>query len=168
MQSLAMSALTFYKDKCFMDLQHRLCSAIVELITKDREGEYVDWDLLKNSITAFVHLGFINADILKQDDDYVWRGDKNLQVYETNFEREFIERSRNEYSVKSAGWMQQFNCPEYLRAIEKHLLKEEERANYFLQPETKGKLLNVIQNVGIENQAQRLVEMETGCDQMFN
>ena len=37
------------------------------------------------------------------------------------------------------------NCPEYLREAEKNLLKEEERANYFLQPETKSKLLNVIQ-----------------------
>jgi len=40
--------------------------------------------------------------------------------------------------------MASLNCPEYLREAEKHLLKEEERANYFLQPETKSKLLNCI------------------------
>lgn len=45
------------------------------------------------------------------------------------------------------------NCPEYLRETEKNLLKEEERANYFLQPETKQKLLNVIQGEIIEKQA---------------
>jgi hypothetical protein len=54
----------------------------LNLISKDRDGEYVDWDLLKNSIQIFVQMGFINADIIKQDDDYVWKGDKNLTIYE--------------------------------------------------------------------------------------
>jgi hypothetical protein len=30
------------------------------------------------------------------------------------------------------GWLLALNCPEYLREAEKNLLKEEERANYFL------------------------------------
>ena len=44
---------------------------------------------------------------------------------------------------------------------------EEERANYFLQQETKKKLLNVIESEIIEKHAQKLVEMDTGCDKMF-
>jgi hypothetical protein len=63
--------------------------------------------------------------------------------------------------------MGRLNCPEYLRECEKHLLKEEERANYFLQPETKSKLLSAIQAEVIEKQAQNLVDKDTGCDQMF-
>jgi len=43
-----------------------------------------------------------------------------------------ITRSKEEYQQKSVGWMMNFNCPEYLREAEKHLLKEEERANYYL------------------------------------
>mmetsp|Transcript_8827 Transcript_8827/g.6565 ORF Transcript_8827/g.6565 Transcript_8827/m.6565 type:complete len:90 (+) Transcript_8827:551-820(+) len=89
-------------------------------------------------------MGFLNADIIKQDDDYVWKGDKNLSIYETQFEKFLIQKSKEEYSAKSAGWMDRLNCPEYLREAEKNLLKEEERANYFLQPETKPKLLNEI------------------------
>lgn len=46
-----------------------------------------------------------------------------------------------------------FNCPEYLREAEKNLIKEEERANYFLQMESKPKLLNTIQTEIIEKQA---------------
>ena len=63
--------------------------------------------------------------------------------------------------------MDRLNCPEYLRECEKHLLKEEERANYFLQPETKPKLLEVIHNEILEKHAQNLVEKDTGCEQMF-
>jgi len=34
-----------------------------------------------------------------------------------------------------------FNCPEYLKEAEKHMVKEEERAAYYLEPETKGPLM---------------------------
>lgn len=37
------------------------------------------------------------------------------------------------------------NCPEYLQEAEKHLLKEEERALFYFQAETKGPLMNTIQ-----------------------
>lgn len=46
--------------------------------------------------------------------------------------------------------MLSLNCPEYLEQAEKHLVKEEERANYYLQPETKIPLLNAIQTELIE------------------
>jgi hypothetical protein len=59
-------------------------------ITKDRDGEKVDYDLLKNCINTFVQMGFITADIVKQDDDYVWKGEKNLNIYEQNFETQLI------------------------------------------------------------------------------
>jgi hypothetical protein len=55
-------------------------------ITKDRNSEKVDWDLLKGCIQAFVQMGFITADIIKVDDDYVWKGEKNLTIYEKSFE----------------------------------------------------------------------------------
>ena len=64
-------------------MQDALRTALLNQITKDRDGEQVDWDLLKNCIKAFVQMGFINADIVKQDDDYVWKGDKNLSIYES-------------------------------------------------------------------------------------
>lgn len=63
--------------------------------------------------------------------------------------------------------MSHFNCPEYLQEAEKHLLKEENRADYYLQPETKPKLLKAIQEEIVINQAEHLTEKDTGCDQMF-
>lgn len=37
-------------------------------------------------------MGFITADIVKQDDDYVWKGEKNLLVYEKNFEEHLLNK----------------------------------------------------------------------------
>ena len=92
MQTLAMSSLHYFKDKCFTIMVEPLKNALLNQITKDRDGQQVDWDLLKNCIQCFVQMGFINADIIKQDDDYVWKGDKNLNQYETKFETFLISR----------------------------------------------------------------------------
>jgi hypothetical protein len=37
-------------------------------------------------------MGFITADIVKQDDDYVWKGEKNLLIYEKFFEDHLIQK----------------------------------------------------------------------------
>jgi len=55
-----------------------------------------------------------------------------LIIYEKQFEQPFLVRSKDEYNSKSVGWICSFNCPEYLREAEKHILKEEERANVYL------------------------------------
>lgn len=60
--------------------------------------------MIKNCIQAFVNLGLINADINKQDDDYIWKGDKNLGIYDSHFEKPFLEKTRQEYERKSKGW----------------------------------------------------------------
>lgn len=46
-------------------------------MSRDRNNEMVDLDLLKRAIYNFVEMGFISADIVKQDDEYIWKGDKN-------------------------------------------------------------------------------------------
>lgn len=53
-------------------------------------------------------MGFINADIIKQDDDYVWKGDKNLSIYESQFEKQLIQRVnlfRKAYQTIEQGWV---------------------------------------------------------------
>lgn len=167
MQNLAMSALVYFRDQCFNDVHEQLRAGLLEQIKKDRNGEAADWDLLKRAIGVYVQLGFLNAEIVKQDDDHVWKGDKNVDIYEKHFEKPLLTSSEHEYSNKAAGWMSNCNCPEYLREVDNHLRKEEERADYYLQPETKDRLLNVIHKQIIEHQAQHLVDKDTGCDSMF-
>jgi hypothetical protein len=40
----------------------------------------VDLDLIKRAIYTFVEMGFITADIVKQDDEYIWKGDRNNEL----------------------------------------------------------------------------------------
>ena len=129
----------------------RLRKAILNQMSRDRNSEMVDLDLVKRSIYAFVEMGFNAADIVKQDDEFVWKGDKNNDaVYKKAFHDPLIVRVKEEYSQKAQGWMMQLNCPEYLGAAERHLIKEEERAVFYLQGETKLPLLNAIHQEIIE------------------
>lgn len=54
MQSLATSALIYFKDKCFNQISEQLRVALLNQITRDRNGEKVDLDLLKQCIQTFV------------------------------------------------------------------------------------------------------------------
>ena len=50
-------------------------------MTKDRNNEMVDLALVKRAIYTFVEMGFITADIVKQDDEYIWKGEKNNELH---------------------------------------------------------------------------------------
>ncbi len=63
--------------------------------------------------------------------------------------------------------MMTLNCPEYLKQAERYLQREEERATHFLQPETKHKLLEEVRIQLVDSQAANLVELSSGCNQMF-
>jgi hypothetical protein len=53
----------------------------------------VDLGLIKSSIYTFVEMGFIQGDIVKQDDEFVWKGDKNNEKnYNTHFVKHLNER----------------------------------------------------------------------------
>ena len=51
--------------------------------------------------------------------------------------------------------------------MDKALRHEEENADYWLQPETKGKMLKIVENELITKKAESVVEKETGCEYMF-
>ena len=64
-------------------------------------------------------------------------------------------------------WNSQLNCPEYLNEVNKALAHEEENADYWLQVETKPKMLKIVENELITKKAESVVEKETGCEYMF-
>lgn len=92
-QSLAATALTLFKDNCFMNIRDRLRQAILNQISRDRKNELVDLDQLKRAIYTFVEMGFIHGDIIKQDDDFIYKGDKNNDtIYGQHFQVQLLER----------------------------------------------------------------------------
>lgn len=90
--TLATTALHLFRDHCFNHVYERIRRAILNQMTRDRNNEQVDLELVKRSIYTFVEMGFISADIVKQDDEYVWKGDKNNDViYVQKFQVDLIK-----------------------------------------------------------------------------
>jgi len=58
----------------------RLREAILNQITKDRNNEYVDLDLIKRSINTFVEMGYTSAVIVKSDNEFIWKGEKHNDI----------------------------------------------------------------------------------------
>jgi hypothetical protein len=71
----------------------------------------------------------------------LWKGEKDMAIYEKWFEKPFIDSSEEYYAKKSAGWFVTLNCPEYLKEAEEYLLAEEKRADENFDPQTKFKIL---------------------------
>ena len=62
----------------------------------------------------------------------MWQGDKNLAIYDDDFEILFLKHTLSEYKTKSQKWVQERNCPEYLTEVDQALQREEENAEYWL------------------------------------
>ena len=77
---MATTALHLFRDECFTKIRDRVRAAILNQITRDRNNEMVNLDLLKRAIYTFVEMGLMAADIVKQDDEWVWKGDKNNET----------------------------------------------------------------------------------------
>ena len=97
-----------------------------------------------------------------------WRGVKNLQIYEEEFEKQLETNTREFFRDRGQQWLQSMSCNDYINKIDGHLKKEEENADKFLQPETKKKLEKIVLDEAVEKQAKQLTKMNTGCMYMFN
>jgi hypothetical protein len=64
-------------------------------------------------------------------------------------------------------WNSNRNCPEYLNEVRKMLENEEANAEYWLQPETKTKMLKIVEMELITKMAEMVSSKDSGCVYMF-
>jgi hypothetical protein len=164
--------LNIFKEKIFAGLADKLTVAIIHQINRERDGELIDRFRVKEALLCFVQIGLTGTEITmlneKDGKRLVWQGKNDHRQYETLFQVRFLEDSRHYYSAKSAGWISSMSCPEYLNAANRALTDEEDRADKFMDPMTKPKLLAIVQAEVVEHNAGTLSEMQgTGCIDMF-
>jgi len=129
----------------------KLKTILLGNVHRERNGEVIDRVLMKNCLAMLVEVNVVSTD-----------------VYQEDFERDFLVETRNFYQQESQDFMSQNTVPDYLRKIEARIKQEEGRADNYLDKSTKPKLRNVVQEELITKYAKRLVEDEkTGCIPMF-
>lgn len=94
-------------------------------------------------------MGFDQKVVIKKfegSNDLHWVGDKNLARYDDEFEKQFQQNSTEYFAQKAQTWFSSLVCFEYVEKINYHLQKEEANADYYLQEQTKPKIINIVLN----------------------
>lgn len=113
-------------------------------------------------------MGLIKPKPMKtREGTFVWQGDRNLSVYDDFFEAEFLVSTQKESQQSALLWHSSRSCPEYLSEVKKMLENEEANADFWLQPETKTKMLKIVENELITKMAEAVSSKENGCVYMF-
>ena len=90
-----------------------------------------------------------------------------MTVYENDFETHLLQSTHEFYNRKAALWLQEDNCPDFLRKAETCLLAEEDRADSYLHSSSKKKLLDAVQEELLQKFAQQVLEKESACSGML-
>ncbi len=160
--------MSMFHERVFDANKLRITEAILKQIKLDRAGDAINKETVKKSIQVYVDLGLIKPKPMRTKEGmFLWQGDRNLNIYDDQFESEFLKATQKE-SMQSANlWNQIRNCPEYLREVQKMLQNEESNADYWLQSETKTKMLKIVVLETITNMADAVSSKDTGCVHMF-
>lgn len=110
-----------------------------------------------------------NINIKKVGNEVMWFGEKNLILYDREFETHLNEATQNFYRKKADQWSTDLSSHEYILKVSTHLKKEEDNCDFMMQQETKEKIIKIVLRETIEKKAEAVTEMEnTGCKFMFN
>jgi len=75
-------------------------------IQKDREDEFVNKDLIKDAIWQFIYMGFEKKATIKKMEggEFTWLGEKNLILYDQEFEAHLKNATTEFYRKKAEVW----------------------------------------------------------------
>ncbi|VVA89806.1 unnamed protein product [Arabis nemorensis] len=139
--------MSCFRDLVYCELRSKAKDAMLALIHRDREGEQIDREILKNALAVYVEN--VNG---------------KMKNYEEDFETFMLQDTLAYYSRKASSWIQDDSCPEYMLKSEECLKKERERATHYLHSKTEPKVIEIVQNELLVVFAKQLIENEhSGC-----
>ncbi|XP_022887566.1 cullin-3B-like [Olea europaea var. sylvestris] len=118
----------------------RLLYTLLDLIYRERTGEGINRELMRNTIKMLVELG--------------------SSVYQEDFEKPFIEVSSDFYRMKSQEFIESSDCGDYLKEAERCLEEEIARVLCYLEAKSEAKIISVVEKEMIANHMLRLLHME--------
>jgi len=130
-------ALVIWKDHVFVKVQDRLLRSLLELLTKERDGELINSTVVAGVIQSFVKLGSINKN-------------KPLEIYKDDFEAAFLESTREYYARESGAYIASNGVSSYMKKAKERLEEEANRAKKYLDSSSYDKLKRECDTVLIE------------------
>ncbi|KAG6848747.1 hypothetical protein H0H93_014413 [Arthromyces matolae] len=144
-------ALSQWKEVFFKQVQkedRKLTTAVLRLITQQRNGESIDQGLVKKVVDSFVSLGLDNADLNKEC----------LDVYKEHFEVPFLQATEEYYKKESESFLAANSVSDYLKKVEDRLKEEEDRVERYLHTKTRKELIAKCDDVLIRQHSELMWE----------
>ena len=145
---------TLYRQNVFEQFKDNARQSVLTCITRERDGEEQDRDLLRDSILVYVELG----NKLKKVE---------LQIYKEDFHRSLVAETKQYYKQKSRFWLDQQTCPEYLIQAEKCVTDEEGRLASYIDKYSKEGLMGATRDEILKYHQDELLKKATGIDSML-
>lgn len=136
-----------FRDMILFDvnIRSRFQRLLLEHIASERNGLQIDRSLMKSTLYMLVELG----------------------VYDDEFEKDFLQQTKEFYMRESQEFLSQYSCPDFMRKAEIRILEECDRSTNYLSASTSSKLLTIVEAQLITSHARALVTDQTGCSAMF-
>ncbi|VDO59389.1 unnamed protein product [Haemonchus placei] len=142
--------LAIFRDQVlYQDFIHlHLRTTMLSLIQQERRGAVVNWYVsllggIKSACQMLVALGIHSHD-----------------VYVDEFETPFLVSTAEYYRCLSMCFLGSNSASLYVKKVEQCIREESERAKRYLDPQTEGKVLDVLENVLIKEHMYTIVNME--------
>lgn len=132
-----------FKSTVFDSICDDVRSAALDIVCRERDGESVDRALLKAVLGIFAEMGM-----------------GKLDVYTDEWEKPFLEDTAEFYRRASQRWAEEDSFPDFLRKADKHIIDERERAEQYLNHQTKERLQRVCEKQLLVEHQTRLLEKE--------
>ncbi|XP_010414616.1 PREDICTED: putative cullin-like protein 2 [Camelina sativa] len=126
--SLSEVGLTCFHDLVYREMQSTATEVVLALIHKEREGEQIDKEQVKNVLEV-----------------YAKNGMGTIERYEEDFERFMLQDTVSYYSRKASMWMKECSSSDYLLKCDLCLKREKERVTHYLYSSTEPKLVEALQ-----------------------
>ncbi|TKR67535.1 hypothetical protein L596_023675 [Steinernema carpocapsae] len=143
--------------------------AAIQLIARDRNGEKIQDELIKNVVDSLEQLGHEEETIVfsqgqigrpsnKENPGFTEEQKKNLRVYLENFEEELLNVTDVYYSEEADQYLAHHSIVDYMIKVETRLQEEEGRVRRYLHLYSMVRVAESLENVFIAN---KLTELQS-------
>ena len=117
--------LVQWRRALFEPVSGRVMAAVLQLVERQRLGETIEHNQIKQVVDSFVSLGLDESDPSRT----------TLEVYRFYFEKPFLEATRTFYAAESKQFLAENSVVEYMKKAEIRLKEEEDRVSMYLHPD---------------------------------